>query len=234
MEKSNDVQKSGLIGWERLTCESYFRPEQLKSMTMKRISTLICFLAVAAVSAFATDHTITTSGFSYSPVVLTVMVGDNVTIVASPNHPTTQVSLETWEASGTTPLAGGFGTNTTSFTFAITSVETIYYVCDNHVAGGMKGQIIVDTSSLDDYTSSVKVDLGAMPITDGILNYTIAPTTIDLGLIEVISINGKRLVSEAIVDNSGSVALKAAAGQYILLMRDNAGQVIYREAISVR
>jgi len=91
------------------------------------LSTLLLVAAVATLSA--TDHTITTVGLEYSPSDLAVQVGDNVTIVATGSHPTRQVSEETWNMNGTTELAGGFGTSSSSFTFEITNTDAIYYVC---------------------------------------------------------------------------------------------------------
>jgi hypothetical protein len=57
----------------------------------------------------------------------------------------TQVSLETWNANGTTPLAGGFVFPTGSGDYTAASPGTIYYVCTIHVnAFQMKGSIQVN------------------------------------------------------------------------------------------
>ena len=111
---------------------------------MKKIYSTI-LLTIAAFAMNATSYTITTSGFSYSPSTLTVTVGDVVTISASGTHPLAEVSQTTWNANGTATLSTGFGNKTSSYTFTISSTNSIYYVCTNHVGSGMKGQITVST-----------------------------------------------------------------------------------------
>lgn len=54
-----------------------------------------------------------------------------------------EVSQTTWNANGTATLSTGFGVKTSSFTFTVTNVGDIYYVCQNHVSMGMKGMITV-------------------------------------------------------------------------------------------
>ena len=71
---------------------------------MKKQYLLFIFTLLIGSGLHATDHTIVTSGFTYSPSTLAAAIGDNVTIVASGNHPTTEVSEETWNANGTTSV----------------------------------------------------------------------------------------------------------------------------------
>ena len=90
-----------------------------------------------------TKHTINISGFAYAPSELTIMVGDEVTIVATPNHPLLEVSEATWNVGGTTALAGGFS-GTTSQTVTFPKAGVYYYVCTRHAASqNMKGKITV-------------------------------------------------------------------------------------------
>lgn len=103
-------------------------------------------LTILAVCLKAASFTVTIIGTTYSPSALTVSVGDVVTVEASSLHPLTEVSQTTWNSSGTATLSSGFGVKTSNYTFTITSVNTIYYVCQTHVSSGMKGQIIVSSA----------------------------------------------------------------------------------------
>ena len=113
---------------------------------MKKIYTIL-LLTIATVCLKATSYTITTSGFTYSPPTLTVTVGDVVTIVANGTHPLAEVSQTTWMANGTATLSTGFGNKSANYTFTISSTNSIYYVCTNHVGSGMKGQITVASTT---------------------------------------------------------------------------------------
>lgn len=108
---------------------------------MKKIYSFLLLFAAVAFSRAAT-HTVTIVGTSYSPATLNVNVGDVVTIQASGAHPLVQVDQPTWNADGSTPMSGGWGTKTANYTFTVTSAGTTYYVCSAHVGMGMKGQII--------------------------------------------------------------------------------------------
>jgi plastocyanin len=83
-------------------------------------------------------------GDTFDPVQLTVTVGDIVQFNLAPPHNVTQVSMDTWNANGTTPLPGGFLFASGSGAYTTTTVGTIYYVCTVHVSFGMKGTIIVN------------------------------------------------------------------------------------------
>ena len=105
------------------------------------------FLFVVMMSALlgrAASHSITLSGFSYTPALITVQPGDSVTIQASVMHPLVQVSSATWHGGASTPLPGGWGTQTSTYTFIAIPGDTIYYLCGNHFLSGMKGRIAVD------------------------------------------------------------------------------------------
>lgn len=114
----------------------------------KHFLTLLFFCFYFPLS-YAAAIAITISGFSYTPSSITVNVGDVVTIEASSFHPLLQVSQATWNANGGTQLQGGFNA-TNNFDLTITASmagSTIFYVCGNHVASGMKGQIIVNVAA---------------------------------------------------------------------------------------
>lgn len=106
------------------------------------------YLTLLAIAAFAgikaASYTITTTpNNAYSPATLTVNVGDVVTIMGSGTHPTAQVDQTTWNANGTATVSGGWGVQSSAYTFTATTPGDIYYVCTVHVSMGMKGMIAV-------------------------------------------------------------------------------------------
>lgn len=116
-------------------------------MHMKKIYLLaILTFTLRVISSAQTTHTVTTSGFTYTPATVQANVGDQVIFnVDFSMHPTVEVSAATWAANQPTPLAGGFsGTSGSTMTVTMTAVGTRYYVCQMHVSSfGMKGKIDV-------------------------------------------------------------------------------------------
>lgn len=109
---------------------------------MKKIY-LVLFICIAFLGVKSATFTVTILGNSYSPSTLTVSVGDMVVIQASGLHPANQVTFSDWTSGVTTPMVGGWGSLSTTFTFTATTVGTIYYLCQTHGPFGMKGTITV-------------------------------------------------------------------------------------------
>lgn len=141
---------------------------------MKKIY-LVLFACIAFMSAKAATFTVSIAGFAYSPSVTTCAIGDVIIIQASGLHPNAEVSLSTWNTNGTVAIGGGWGVQTTTFSYTAVSTGTNYFVCQNHVSFGMKGMIVVNATGiaetaknfLNDYnlfpnpaTSNVKVSFG--------------------------------------------------------------------------
>jgi plastocyanin len=113
---------------------------------MKKIY-LVLFICIAFFGAKATTYTITTTvSNQYSPSSLTITVGDQVVISASSFHPANQVDASNWAAGITTPMAGGWGSQTTTFTYSAATTGTVYFMCQNHGPSGMKGMIVVNAN----------------------------------------------------------------------------------------
>jgi plastocyanin len=113
--------------------------------TMKTFLPLILAILLVPAIATATRHAITTPGIFFSPNTLTMPLGDTVVFTVSATHNAVEVSQATWNANGSSPLAGGFsfGASGTPHVLGGLTVGTHYFVCQPHVGSGMKGQIIV-------------------------------------------------------------------------------------------
>jgi plastocyanin len=126
----------------------FFKSINLKIKKMKNFlfSFLLLLLGTAS---FCTTWTITNVGFTFSPATVTIHLGDSVNFTLEASHNALEVSQTTWNANGTTPLAGGFQTPFGGGLVlpSLLGVGTHYYVCTNHVSGGMKGIIIVQNNS---------------------------------------------------------------------------------------
>ena len=109
---------------------------------MKRLSALFLFAA----SLTAGAQTITQTGFAFSPATLTVNAGDDITITVGSPHTCTEVTETTWNANGNTSN-GGFNFSAGTHTLNLTTPGTYYYVCIPHASMGMKGKIIVNSST---------------------------------------------------------------------------------------
>jgi plastocyanin len=111
----------------------------------KTINFFLLILAIPSIS-FSTTHTITNSGFSFSPSSITINSGDTVKFVLASMHSAREVEQSTWDANGTTsnggfdlPLGGGIA--------VLTQAGIHYYVCVPHASQGMKGTITVNPST---------------------------------------------------------------------------------------
>jgi plastocyanin len=135
---------------------------------MKRIK-VIAVLLIVTLTGFSAKKEVTNVGFAFSPATLTIEPGDNVSFVLEAMHNAVEVSKATWDANGTTPLAGGF-----SVAFGGGEVlpaqlpnGTHWYVCTTHAAIGMKGIIIVGTpTGIEDNPALKDISIFPNPATD--------------------------------------------------------------------
>jgi plastocyanin len=108
-------------------------------------------------SGLAVTHTVTNSDSAFSPSSVTINLGDTVRFQIGSMHDAVEVSQSTWNARGTTPLAGGFSVPYGGGIAVPTAIGTHYYVCETHVSSGMKGTITVNQ------TTDVKVTNSRIP-----------------------------------------------------------------------
>ena len=103
--------------------------------------------AADANNANATVHTVTTADgdMTFTPDNLTIAVGDIVEFQMTATHNAVEVSKETFDSQGLTPLEGGFNVDfseTQQVTF--NTAGTYYYICQPHVMVNMIGTITVE------------------------------------------------------------------------------------------
>src|SRR5271157_2217277 len=112
---------------------------------MKKAIILSLFTLATTRIGFSTTHTITNSGFTFSPSSITINLGDTVEFVLASIHAAREVDQATWNANGTTSN-GGFDLQFGGGTVVLTQTGTHYYVCPPHASLGMKGTIMVNAS----------------------------------------------------------------------------------------
>ena len=110
---------------------------------------LSLFLFLLAAKAFCTTWIINESGITFNPGTITITLGDNVNFNLTSLHNAIEVSQAIWNANGTTALPGGFQTPFGGGLVQSSqlAVGTHYYVCTNHASSGMKGFIIVQSTT---------------------------------------------------------------------------------------
>lgn len=111
------------------------------------LSLMILFSVVS--TGMCTTHTISNSGFTFTPDTITIVFGDDVDFSLGSVHNAIEVSQETWDANGTAALASGFSVpfGGGSVSSDQLTVGTHWYVCSVHASSGMKGVIIVETAT---------------------------------------------------------------------------------------
>ncbi len=103
----------------------------------------LCFLIlVLSPSVFPATHTVTNSGFTFSPDTLTINFGDTVIFSLGSIHSAREVTQATWNANDSNSN-GGFNTPFGGGTVIPPHTGIYYYVCANHFFMGMKGTIMV-------------------------------------------------------------------------------------------
>jgi len=184
---------------------------------MKKKSTIVLafLLFVALQTVRSANINITISGFTYSPATTTGVVGDVVTIAASSLHPLVEVDQTNWNANTPTPKSGGWGTQTASYTFTITTVADIYYMCGNHGLNGMKGMITVTASGITQATAAAyNISLYPNPVTNGDFTVKVEGYNNADGKVMLYDVAGKLLESHNLTGVTTPIRTKLPGGVY--------------------
>ena len=202
------------------------RHQETKPKTMKHTLTLFATVLPFLLSA----QSISTVGFTFSPALLTVQAGSDITVTIGGQHTMTEVSEATWNANGNTSNGGfnfGPGTNTLNLT-----IPGTYYVCSPHANMGMKGRIVVESSTgLAEQAFDRSFTLYPNPASDElVLSTTLAPGA-ELVLIDM---QGREVLHWTVQGNDRINITQLSAGSYTAVLRDTAGtlQASGRIAIS--
>jgi len=125
---------------------------------------LFLLLITFSIAGFSETWIITNEGLTFSPDSIAIEVGDDVTFDIGSIHDAVEVSQETWEANGNTPLDGGFSVGFGGGTVSADQLPagTHYYVCEPHASLGMKGMIVViNTTGIP--VNPLKTDISVYP-----------------------------------------------------------------------
>lgn len=188
------------------------------------MKTPLFFAALLLVTIVNAQQTFTVNqgvGNSFSPSSLTVNQGDVVHFSLSSQHDITQVSLDTWNANGTTPLAGGFVFSSGSGDYTATTPGVIYYVCVVHVqSDGMKGTITVNAiTGINDVQNSSEARVYPNPARD-IITYRASGSS-PVSELRILDLNGKPvkiLTKPDISDNKINIDITSlSSGIYFLV-----------------
>lgn len=186
-------------------------------------------LTLALVASAQTTYELTNVGNTFSPAVINMLVGDQVHIDISAPHTCTEVSQATWNANGSTSN-GGFDFGPGENTLTLDVPGTYYFVCIPHASMGMKGQIIVSTSTgVEEAQEMPSLLLLPNPASNSV---QLTGTTAEMR-VQVMDMMGKRVLDASpgvsgILDVSG-----LAAGTYAVLVNDASGKAIVQERLVI-
>jgi plastocyanin len=110
---------------------------------MKKIL-LALFVCLFFVNGSGTNYNIVNVGITFSPATITITQNDVITFTLASAHDAVEVSLDTWNANGNSPIIGfqvPFGGGTVLGSSLSPGIH--YFVCEPHAAFGMKGTITV-------------------------------------------------------------------------------------------
>lgn len=193
---------------------------------MKHIVTLFTISLPLLLGA----QSISTEGFSFSPALLTVQAGTDITLSIGGQHTMTEVSEATWNANGNTSNGGfnfGPGTNTLNLTIP----GTYYYACSPHANMGMKGRIIVEANTgLVEQTLDQSLMLYPNPASDELLITTTLEQGAELALIDM---QGREALRRTVLGNDRIDITHLSVGSYTALLRDAAGSVHASKRITI-
>jgi len=192
---------------------------------MLRLSTIL----LCAASLTAGAQAITQSGFSFTPATLTVNAGAEITVTLSAPHTFTEVSETTWN-NNENASNGGFNFSAGTHSLTLTTPGTYYYVCIPHASMGMKGKIIVNsTTSVGENTAATSLLIFPNPAAN-----ELQVTTSGTGhVILLIDAQGREALRRTVNMNDRLDLSMLATGTYSVLLSDKANNVVARERLTI-
>jgi len=192
-----------------------------------KFSIFISFLVCAVMTSIYSQstHQVTTSGTTFVPETLNVVVGDIISFTPVGSHSMTEVAKSTWDNNNASPVIG-FNTTVVSSnsTFNINSAGNHYFVCIPHASMGMKGLIIAsETMTIGSVTGKPDFNIAPNPASNFIQVYFRNYASAKNYSLNILDITGRSIYkSSKIAANSFSISTtEFRNGIYILQIIDN-------------
>jgi plastocyanin len=196
---------------------------------MKTLYTAI--LASTTLCASADTFNLTNSGFSFTPPVIEMTTADDIQVVLPSPHTCTEVSQATWNANGNTSN-GGFNFSSGTHTITIDMPGTYYYVCIPHASMGMKGMIIVtSTTGVGEHNALIPMHLSPNPASSSV-RLGIA-TTDASSRINVLDVNGRVAMEMPAPANCTLDVSRLEVGTYTVVLKNGQGDMLARERLVI-
>ena len=187
---------------------------------MKTKFLLLLLLLPIAISAYSITWQVTNSGFTFSPTITTIHLGDNVNFTLDANHNAVEVSAATWNANGSTTNGGfnlAFGGGLVSASQL--GVGTHYYVCQPHASMGMKAKIVVvESTDVPETKTSMDITLAPNPASNFIRITANETNLIGSGYVLFDKL-GRQMLTGKLTDKVTQVAVaQLPSGMYFMQM----------------
>jgi len=192
-----------------------------KHIVMKRFIFSLFILSIFSFYTYSqTTHTVNINGFTFVPSSLNITVGDIVNFNGNSNHPILEVSMDTWNSNGSTALPGGFAFPTGVGEKMFNAEGTHYYICENHISSGMKGQITVSMpTSNEDIIPSDFISIYPNPLIDDILKVSFERSNNSPLYVVIFDITGKSRISTIFNSSNDEMHIDCSnlsSGMYIV------------------
>ncbi len=184
---------------------------------MKSFFQLVLVLTLTTASIDAAQHVVTTSGLTFSPPTLNIFQGDTVIFSIAGIHNAVEVAESTWNVNGDLPLPGGFAVPFGGGSVVIVDTGTHYYVCEAHIASGMKGRIIVSVPLPPPST----ITISSIADRDGLTGTTADRVAKRWSLKLYQDSVGSGIVLDSVVSGSSLTVAGLTAGTYVAAEADS-------------
>ena len=160
--------------------------------------------------------------------MLTIELGETVTFNVTGIHTATQVSEETWMANSNVPLPGGFDFGSGTHMYTPTEIDTIYFVCQPHAGMGMKGMIIVESTTSIDETDATALRIYPNPVSD-----EVTVESSGMNEFQLIDVQGREVLRRMVNANDRINVAHIPEGNYNALLQDEKGNVIGTQRLTI-
>jgi plastocyanin len=199
---------------------------------MIRITISIIFFILINLGSLAqTTHTIGVSGFTFNPDVITISIGDTVFFNGNSEHPILEVSKDSWDENDDTQISGGFSFPSGVGKISFDEGDSHYYICDNHVSSGMKGQITVSETTSSKLMEPEFIKVYPNPLNENYLNVFLSNVAKSGFNLVIYDITGRVKDSEIISVSDDIIKVDCSnlvSGLHILQLQNNKTRITSR------